>query len=694
MIQLLFSRLRLWKKMAVLLALFAVPIAITSTLLHSSLMKNIRASELELYGSEYLKHIAELEIGLHEIEYAGYYASSRTDGIAERVARGIQLSDAALSELIKAHSKFSMPLEQAGLAGVMHSSFPVTPVEIKAKWESIRSVLNTSNIEEAFKDIELLDEKALLLRTYVANASGLVLDPEHTTYYLMNIIVFLSPELLDQLKAFVEYSQDLSSSSDDKSSTAFKEFLKSDGIVFGSIIPRIKNTLGLVLASRQSLTKSDQEIIDSLRTISNDLEKSLLDLENRINEAAVNKDKSSSVVLEKIIDQCVSSLSALVRESQDLMVNLLKSRIDQYLSTQLVAFAITAGMFLVLSVFSWIIVRSITTPISHLVTAARKAAKEGDLTQKVEAIGGGEIGELSSSFNSMIENLHRMVLQVQSSGQLVSSSAMEIAAVSKQQQATSSEIAATTIQIEATSKEISSTSKQLASTMREVSAVAEQTTTLANGGQEGIQKMEQTMNSIMEASASISAKLAVLNDKANKINTVVTTISKVADQTNLLSLNAAIEAEKAGEFGQGFSVVAREIRRLADQTAIATLDIEKMVEEMQSAVSAGVMGMERFSDEVRRGAEDIDSISGQLEEIITQVQTLTPRFESVNDGMEAQSSGAQQISDGLSQLSEAAQQTAASIKQSSQSIEHLQDASEKLSESVTGFKLGDVHADA
>ena len=113
------------------------------------------------------------------------------------------------------------------------------------------------------------------------------------------------------------------------------------------------------------------------------------------------------------------------------------------------------------------------------------------------------------------------------------------------------------------------------------------------------------MRHVMEAAGSINAKLAVLNEKAGNINQVVTTITKVADQTNLLSLNAAIEAEKAGEYGRGFAVVATEIRRLADQTAVATYDIEQMVKEIQSAVTAGVMGMDKFSEEVRRGMQEV-----------------------------------------------------------------------------------------
>ena len=144
----------------------------------------------------------------------------------------------------------------------------------------------------------------------------------------------------------------------------------------------------------------------------------------------------------------------------------------------------------------------------------------------------------------------------------------------------------------------------------------------------------------------------------------MTTITKVADQTNLLSLNAAIEAEKAGEYGRGFAVVATEIRRLADQTAVATYDIDQMVKEIQSAVAAGVMGMDKFSEEVRRGMQEVQQVGGQLSQIIQQVQALAPRVESVNEGMQAQTTGAEQITEALMQLSEAAQQTVESLRQS------------------------------
>jgi methyl-accepting chemotaxis protein WspA len=223
--------------------------------------------------------------------------------------------------------------------------------------------------------------------------------------------------------------------------------------------------------------------------------------------------------------------------------------------------------------------------------------------------------------------------------------------------------------------------------MNEVSSVTEQSAALAGSGQEGVTRMEETMRHVMEAAGSINAKLAILNEKASNINQVVITITKVADQTNLLSLNAAIEAEKAGEYGRGFAVVATEIRRLADQTAVATYDIEQTVKDIQSAVAAGVMGMDKFSEEVRRGMQEVQQVGEQLSQIIQQVQAVAPRVESVNEGMQAQAIGAEQITQALTQLTEAAQQTVESLSQSSQAIEELSHVASGLRISVSRFKL-------
>ncbi len=326
------------------------------------------------------------------------------------------------------------------------------------------------------------------------------------------------------------------------------------------------------------------------------------------------------------------------------------------------------------------------TKVDSISSVVAKAA-EGDLTGKIQVRGEDAIGQLATGVQRMMDNLNVLVTQVQRSGIQVTSSSTEIAATARQQEATMTEQVATVNEIVATSTEISATTKELTNTMDAVSRVAESTAESAANGQDALVKMEDTMRKMVEASASIASKLEVLSEKASNINTVVTTISKVADQTNLLSLNAAIEAEKAGEYGLGFSVVATEIRRLADQTAVATWDIEQMIKEMQSAVNAGVMSVDKFSDEVRRSVEDVRQVGGQLTHIIDQVQALTPRFEMVNDSMHQQSQGAEQIKQAIVQLSESAQQTVESLRQSNVVIDRLNDAAHGLQNGVSRFKV-------
>jgi len=333
-----------------------------------------------------------------------------------------------------------------------------------------------------------------------------------------------------------------------------------------------------------------------------------------------------------------------------------------------------------------LLMRAIMAPMNRIVQIL-EIMRTGDLSSRLNLARKDEFGAVETGFNDMMTELTSLVSQAQRSSVQVTTSVTEIAATSKQQQATATETAATTTEIGATSREIAATSRDLVRTMIEVSTAADQASVLAGSGQQGLARMEETMHSVMGAADLVNAKLAILNEKAGNINQVVVTIVKVADQTNLLSLNAAIEAEKAGEYGRGFAVVATEVRRLADQTAVATYDIEQMVREIQSAVSAGVMGMDKFSEEVRRGMSEVQQIGEQLSQIIHQVQALAPRVLMVNEGMQAQATGAEQINHALVQLGDASSQTVESLRQASFAIDELSQVAVGLRSGVSRFKV-------
>ena len=350
-------------------------------------------------------------------------------------------------------------------------------------------------------------------------------------------------------------------------------------------------------------------------------------------------------------------------------------------------------VFLVAVAISLVIARSITRPMSVIKDKLQRMA-EGDLRTKekgeeegIPVNGTSEVNQVIGALQSMRGSLDSLIGKVQLSGMQVTSSATEIAASARELEATVGEQASSIKQVSATTRGISTTSEALAETIEGVREAVSETAITAESGRDKLSRMESSMRDFIQATAYISTKLGVINDKANKISGIVTTINKISDQTNLLSLNAAIEAEKAGEYGKGFSVVAREITHLSDLTAIATKDIEYMVKEMQSSVSSGVMEMDKFAEGVRRGVDETAGISNQLANIIDRVRALRPQFESVTGAMHNQVEGAQEISEAMKQLTRMAEHTKDSLKEFKEATEQLNGAVKVLRAEVSRFKL-------
>jgi len=360
--------------------------------------------------------------------------------------------------------------------------------------------------------------------------------------------------------------------------------------------------------------------------------------------------------------------------------------------TSIVVIAFQIALFIVIAFFT---VRRICNPISNLTHVAGEIAdgKMIDAKRTLDKIHGrfsrskDETGLLFAAFQSMTEKLNALIGQIQQSGNQVTASSTEIAASSRGLEATMNQQAASTTEVSASSIMISRTAETLSGTVDEVSLATNETAELAEAGQAGLAGMEASMQDVLKGTASVWAKLEAMKKNAQVISSIVVTITKVADQTNLLSLNAAIEAEKAGEYGLGFSVVANEIRRLADQTAVAALDIEDMVGEMEKSVSTGASEMEVFSGVVQSTAHKMKEIGGQLGGIMEKVQTLPPRFQAVSKGMTEQSTSAGQISETMEHLDAATQDTLESLREFKLAAEDLNEAALGLQEQVSRFEV-------
>lgn len=365
-----------------------------------------------------------------------------------------------------------------------------------------------------------------------------------------------------------------------------------------------------------------------------------------------------------------------------------------YLSSRLVNAAFRSGLFwlvgqiilldiILVGILSTLLRVGVIAPLQQC-RDALKAMTEGsaDLTRKLDEGRTDEFGQIATYFNLVTDLFRGIVQSLAVEATNVASGSVELSATAEQMQLTSAEIAqggerqrVSMLGVLADMDRLASLIEGMGTRLEESSSRAGQAVAVARDG--------------AQAGELSATSMAAIRDATRRMAQAVRVVNEIADQTNLLSLNAAIEAEKAGEYGQGFAVVATEIRRLADQTAVATYDIEQMVKEMQSAVSAGVMGMDKFAEEVRRGNDEVCGVTAQLAQIIQQVQALTPRFESVNDGMQMQSTAAGQISDALTQLGDTAQQSAQALRQNSEAIEQLMKAAQGLQTAASQLKSKD-----
>ncbi|MDZ4755756.1 MAG: methyl-accepting chemotaxis protein [Phycisphaerae bacterium] len=346
------------------------------------------------------------------------------------------------------------------------------------------------------------------------------------------------------------------------------------------------------------------------------------------------------------------------------------------------------GLVLVGALMLWLAF-NVRRRINRAIVAA-EAIAGGDLTVRVDADAGtDESGALLRALGVMAARLGTLVTRVKSAGLALDVGVTEIGRSTSRHREAATPLGQSATEVAAAAKQISATGVELSRTMESVQESASAGATIARHGREQLAAVDESMRELDAATASVAGKLATINERAVAISTVVTTITKVADQTNLLSVNAAIEAEKAGEQGRGFLVVAREIRRLADQTAAATLDIAQMVEEMQSAVSAGVMEMDRFADKVRHGVEDVNETSRRMGGIIEGVAENTERFRAVANGMASQSSGALQISDATELLQKSARSAVEGLASLSTAARTLEAASASLRAEVAAFRVAD-----
>lgn len=679
-----FSHFSLIEKFVLISCIFGISIIVAMYWMISLQNQAINLNSLEIVGNKYERFIRTIvgNVALHRKELGNILTKKQTD--KSYLVEQENEINRAYEGLIKYDKEVENELHTMPYDFEQRETQNLKPVELQHRWNQIMDneyILNPEDNNRLHLSL-LQDLQALVF--YISENSALLQDPQIDNYYLIHTLYWLLTENLRTIPTLnIEFENYLTDKNTNPKKaeedlkkihewlTIFKLHLSETEQNIKKVIVYEKN-----INNNLEIEKKLQEPFDNL---SNEFEKYSQLIEQGI--AQGQEPANLLTELRKVYKQNFI-LSDIISEQ---LGNVFSQRLARLKREQWIAISITSAIALLAFLLGIRIMRAITQPLNQMLTAATSLAN-GDLSVRVNVPYNDEVGKVGQAFNKMADSIQDMLKQLHWAGIQLTTSTAEIAGTAKEQEITIVEQESTTREIATTAKEISATTKDFAKTMKEISGAAENTSSLATSGKEGLHQMEMTMRQMVEAASNIAAKLAILNDKASTITTVVTTIAKVADQTNLLSLNAAIEAEKAGEHGKSFTVIAREIRRLADQTAHATVDIDKMVNEMISAVSAGVMGVDKFTDEIHTGVNQVTNAREQLGKIIEQVQQLTGSFENVNEGMQAQFLRANQINESILQLSETAQQTSESIRQSHKAIDQLNNAAQELQTMVSSIK--------
>lgn len=343
------------------------------------------------------------------------------------------------------------------------------------------------------------------------------------------------------------------------------------------------------------------------------------------------------------------------------------------------AAALAAGIALGVS-------RRLAVPIGSAVLATRRIA-QGDLTEPPSLLGRGETRDLLLALRETNADLASLIGRIRhASGEIVRSSG-SVLGVAKDQGQALREFSRTVGDIAAATSHITTGSRELATTMVGLARAADFAATTATSGRTALVDLGKQMGRLNEGGRSVADRLEAIRDRAARIDSMVAAITKVANQTNLLAVNAAIEAEKAGAAGHGFQVVAREIDRLATQTAARVLEIEETVVAVQQAVTEGVVEMSHFIDLVDDGCGTANGVASQMGLIIRQTEELRTEFEQVAQSVETQSQGVAQVNDAMSEVAEGARRTAQAVERSAALSAQLDGVARDLDADVRRFRL-------
>ncbi|KJR49549.1 Methyl-accepting chemotaxis protein [Desulfosporosinus sp. I2] len=349
-----------------------------------------------------------------------------------------------------------------------------------------------------------------------------------------------------------------------------------------------------------------------------------------------------------------------------------------------------------------------TKPIFYMEKSIIQVA-QGDLSQRMRVIKNSDVAELGEAFNLMMDNFENIVLKISESSEQVASSSKELTIIAEQNALVSTQIASSVEQVASgtenqsvavnktslITEDISSSTEEVAASTSEVTNAMIRTIETTQAGQKALDRVVQQMNSINSGTDRVQSSIIELSTSSDKIGEIVGVITSIAEQTNLLALNAAIEAARAGEQGRGFAVVADEVRKLAEQSSEATKQISVLINQNQTNIGTAVSAMKDGTKDVKIGIEVVTVASKSFDEIAYLVENVSTQMQHISATIQQIAIGTQQIVTSVREVdvisaetADQAQSVSAGVEEQTASMEQISSASRDLS--TMAFELQSI----
>jgi methyl-accepting chemotaxis protein len=378
----------------------------------------------------------------------------------------------------------------------------------------------------------------------------------------------------------------------------------------------------------------------------------------------------------------IDSIDAAVAKKKEETTNTFREVTNKILIVNLILFLVIAGAM------SFYVIRNICNPILRLVHFVKNIAA-GNLSQDLTEERSDEIGELAEAAREMRRQLHELASKIDAHAVNVHSAATEIAGAVENQVATSSEMSSSVAEITSTMEELSASSTQIAEHSKSVVDIANQTWENSKRGSEAMQMVLVRMGDIRSDNQHSLQEIVELGAKSKEISKVMEIINTIADQTKLIAFNAALEASSAGEAGKRFSVVASEIRRLADSVTDSTGEIEAKIQEIQDSISRLVITSEKGGSIIASGMEASTSTARSLDDLVNAASHTSSAAQQISLSTQQQKTASNQVVVALREIVAASSHAAQSIGRISQISHEMTVMSAELGNTVQQFKLAE-----